>query len=175
MIVHLRQFEVSSKSGRRIHLHTLQAKPAEARRGEMAKPRVITFPLFSSFSLWSLSKSAPDISIQCWSGSSGKLLIRKTAGGGYRRCQHYASLTCFFLVNTKQKTRMMMMMMPMPIMMMLVARGWAGRVLFPSNSDQRQVRGQCTAVIVIIMMIGMTMMIITTPSIFNWYYWFNAP
>lgn len=96
MIVHLRQFEVSSKSGRRIHLHTLQAKPAEARRGEMAKPRVITFPLFSSFSLWSLSKSAPDISIQCWSGSSGKLLIRKTAGGGYRRCQHYASLTCFF-------------------------------------------------------------------------------
>ena len=48
-----------------------------------------------------------------------------------------------------------MMMMPMPIMMMLVARGWAGRVLFPSNSDQRQVRGQCTAVIVIIMMIGM--------------------
>ena len=24
------------------------------------------------------------------------MLIRKTAGGGYRRCQHYASLTCFF-------------------------------------------------------------------------------
>ena len=29
---------------------------------------------------------------------------------------------------------------------------WAGRVLFPSNSDHQQVRGQCTAVMIISLM-----------------------
>ena len=38
-------------------------------------------------------------------------------------------------------------------------KAWAGQVLFPSNSDHRQVWGQCTALIILILIIIAIMVI----------------